>query len=487
MVEDNIINEFAVIFNRQKTEYDEIEQFIPVKVVEGYFIEELECFVDADQNVYPHIASLSNIGNVFAARINIIKALNQFDDMSLKKIKEEILLDLSQYVFYKNIDEESENYCQIRMYNKETGELSIFCDQNTESVNEQNGSDKMLISNSSIEITGTKDTSLTPEDIIHEIKKTIKGQDEAVAKIATIIWSKFNMPKINKTNILLVGASGTGKTTIFKKIKEELDIPLSIYPLSSTLNGYEIEEMLLKLYYDCGMDIDKTENGIIVIDNFEQICSNHDNDEIANFVFQNELLKIISGCEKVIQLDEQTIIKINTSKIMFVCCGNLINKKNNDITIGFSTKELEKQNNNDIPLIINNSGIISELVECMSIIIELNDISKNRQILKEILLKSDNSVLRKYAESFLEYGIKIENYDLTVDALIDNALKKGYGINKLINTSTNMLLKAIERIGNNPNKYNKLIIGNNIIDNPNDYKLIPKKIKVKKKINTIQN
>ena len=488
MVEENIINEFAVIFNRQKIEHNLIEQFIPVKVVEGYYNEDIACFIDADQNVYPHISSLTNIGNVFAARINIIQTLSEFNDMSLKKIKEEILLDLSQYDFYKNIDEESEDYCQIRIYNKETGELSIFCDKNTAQFNENDENDKMLITSSSIEINDKQEINITPKDIANEIKKTIKGQDEAIAKIATLIWTKYNMPKINKTNMLVVGASGVGKTTIFKKIKEKLDIPLSIYPLSSTLNGYEIEEMLLKLYYDSDMDIDKTENGIIVIDNFEEICSDHSSDELAKFMIQNELLKIISGCEKVIPLDEQTIIKINTAKITFICCGNFLNKKSNDITIGFSTKEQEKQNNSiDTNAIINNSGIISELIECLPIIIELEDKSKNREVLKDILLNSDDSAFHQLAESFAAYGIKISNFDLTVDYLVDTALKKGYGVQKIINTITNMLLNVIEKIGNNPNKYNKLIIGNNIIDDANDYKLVQKRIKVKKKGNINQN
>lgn len=489
MVEQNIANEFAVIFNRIKTEYDMIEQFVPVKVVEGYFHNDIECFIDADQNVYPHIASLSNIGNVFAARINIIDALNEFNDLSLTKIKEKILLELSQYDYYKNINENSEEYCHINMYNKETGELALFCDKNTDYFYETDENEKDLTTNSLVKI-NEEEVNLTPNAIVKELKRTVKGQDEAITKIATIIWAKYNMPKINKTSMLVIGPSGVGKTTIFKKIKETLDIPLCIYPLSSKLNGYEIEEMLLKLYYDTDMDIDKTENGIIVIDNFEEICSNRDKDEIRNFVIQNELLKTIEGCEKTFQLDEQTIIKINTSNITFICCGNILNNKSSDKTIGFNANDQNKQQSNikiAPQTIINKGGIISKLVECIPIIIELNDINKNKGILKEILLDSDYSIFHQFSETFASYGIKIGNLDSTIDVIVENALKKDYSIQRLINITTNMFLKIVEKIGNNPNKYNKLIIGNNIIDNPTDYKLISKRIKVKKKEKPTQN
>lgn len=84
-------------------------------------------------------------------------------------------------------------------------------------------------------------------------------------------------------------------------------------------------------------------------------------------------------------------------------------------------------------------------------------------------------------------GIEIENVDSVVDNLVENAIKKQIGARGLIGSSMNMFLKVFKEIGNNPNKYNKLIIGENIIDNPNDFELLTIKKKTKKKINTTQN
>lgn len=481
MVEENNINEFAVIFNRLKTEHESIIQFVPVKVVEGYYCKENSCFIDANQNVYPHMASLSSIGNAYAARINIYNALSEFDKMSLTKIKEEILNDLLQYSFFKIIDESSEQYCQIQMYNNETGELALFNDQDTPAYYNIDESNYPLIESDE---TSDKRALTTPIEIVKEIRKTIKGQDEALNKIATVIWAKYNMPKMNRTNMLIVGPHSCGKTTIFKKIKEKYDIPLSLYSFPSTFSGNEIEEMLLKLYYDSNMDIDKAKNGIIVIDNFEEISSiNNNYDEIINTIMQNELLKIFEGTEKTIKIDEESFLKIDTSNITFICCGSAPDKSAYDLPIGFSIDDrITKQEG--ISTIFENGSVKNKLFDFLPISVYLNDISKDKDVLKEILLTSDESPLYQFTESFTSFGITVSNFDLTIDSIITDALNKNYNIKQILNITTNILLQIMEKVGNGPNKYSKLIVGNNITDNYSDYKLIPRVTKVKKKLKT---
>ena len=252
--------------------------------------------------------------------------------------------------------------------------------------------------------------------------------------------------------------------------------------------------MLAQLYFDAGMDIEKAENGIVVIDEFDKISNNRDNGEIGTTAIQNELLKLIEGCERAIPLDSHTTVNMDTSNIIFVGCGafsNLFEEKNDKRSvIGFNSYNETKVPNKikvDTEMIVEKGGIIRELAGRLPVIIQLNDLNNNKAVLKDILLNSDESGLYQIIESLHSIGIEIENIDNVVDNLVENAIKRQIGARGLIGSSMNMFLKVFKEIGNNPNKYNKLIIGGNIIDNPNDFELLTTKKKTKKKINTIQN
>lgn len=507
MVEENIANEFAIILNRVKTNYEMVEQFVPVRVVEGYYSEDEECFVDVNQNVYSHIASLSTVGNVFLGRTPIMEVLGQYKDMPLVKIRQKILSDLLKYEFFKNVDETSDEYCHVKSRDKETGKVYLFTDKDTDMYYEMFDKTKSIsgeseeipkenTTDSKTPVESKKEAELTPNEVMKAIKRTIKGQDEAIETIVTLLWVKYNLPIINKTNMLVLGPSGVGKTAIFKKIKEVLDIPLSIYSVTGTsqagYKGHDIEEMLIQLYYDAGMDLAKAENGIVVIDEFDKLSSQRDNGEIGTIAIQNELLKLIEGCERTIPLDNHRSITMDTSNIIFVGCGafsDLFESKETKHTIiGFnsgSNKEEKCEIKIDTETIVESGGIIRELAGRLPIIIQLNDLNNNKEVLKDILLNSDESGLYQIIESLHSIGIEVENIDGIVDILVDNAIKKHIGARGLISSSMNMFLRIFREIGNNPNKYNKLIIGDNIVDDPNDFKLVS--VKTKKKTKTISN
>ena len=250
--------------------------------------------------------------------------------------------------------------------------------------------------------------------------------------------------------------------------------------------------MLIQLYYDAGMDLAKAENGIVVIDEFDKLSSKRDNGEIGTIAIQNELLKLIEGCERTIPLDNHRSITMDTSNIIFVGCGafsDLFESKETKHTIiGFnsgSNKEEKCEIKIDTETIVESGGIIRELAGRLPIIIQLNDLNNNKEVLKDILLNSDESGLYQIIESLHSIGIEVENIDGIVDILVDNAIKKHIGARGLISSSMNMFLRVFREIGNNPNKYNKLIIGDNIVDDPNDFKLVS--VKTKKKTKTISN
>ena len=493
MVEENRIGDFAVIFIRQKTDNDLIEEFVPVKVVEGYYYDVEECFIDSEQNVYPHIANqLCEFGNVYGCRYNILDLIKNNQEASIANIKKSILESIQKYQFFKNIDEDSKEFGLVTMLNKETNEQLIFGDEDSdkyyqiyetkeEAKDEQNAiEEKMPI------VEREKVDNYTPADIIEEIKKTIKGQDEAIEKIVTLLWIKYNFPMIGKTNMMVIGPSGVGKTAIFRKIKEVLGIPISIYSVTGTsqagYKGHDIEEMLTQLYFNSGGDIEKTQNGIIIIDEFDKISNNRDNGEIGTTAIQNELLKLIEGCERSIQLDNFNSINIDTSNIIFVGCGAfadlLDTKKDVRPAIGFNNYKEEKTANDikvDTEMIVNKGGIIRELAGRLPVIIKLNELS--RENLKDILLNSDESKLRAVIESIASLGITIDNLDLIVNGLVDEAINAKIGARGLTKSVMNIFLKIFEELGNNPDKYERIILGANILKDNTDFKLIPKKIK----------
>ena len=502
MVEENQIGEFAIIFNRKKTDDELIEEYIPVRVVEGYFYEEEEIFVDVNQNVYSHIAEITEVGNVYGIRTNAIEIMKANEKFTIVGIKKGILDKALKYEYFKNNDIDSKDFGVIMMRNKETGEVGVFRDKDSDKYyevylldknEEQTEKKTKEPSVKEKQIERERTATYTPNEIITEIKKTIKGQDEAIEKIVTLLWVKYNFPMIGKTNMMVIGPSGVGKTAIFRKIKEVLNIPISIYSVTGTsqagYKGHDIEEMLTQLYFNSGRDLEKTQNGIVIIDEFDKISNNRDNGEIGTTAIQNELLKLIEGCERSIQLDNFNSVNIDTSNIIFVGCGAfadlLDTKKDTKPAIGFNNYKEEKTANDidvDTEMIINKGGIIRELAGRLPVIIKLNELSRDN--LKDILLNSDESKLRVVIESIASLGITIENLDIIVDGLVDEAINAKIGARGLTKSVMNIFLKIFEDLGNNPVKYERIILGDNILKDNTDYKLVPKK--VKKRVKTAE-
>ena len=502
MVEENQIGEFAIVFNRKKTDNEFIEEFIPVRVVEGYYYDEEEFFVDVNQNVYSHIAELTEVGNVYGIRTNAIEIMKNNEKFTIVGIKKGILDKALKYQYFKNTDIDSKEYGVVMMRDKETGEVGIFRDKDSDKfyevylLDEQGKPKEEVTKDKDIKeekIEREKVPVYTPNEIITEIKKTIKGQDEAIEKIVTLLWIKYNFPMVGKTNMMVIGPSGVGETAIFRKIKEVLGIPISIYSVTGTsqagYKGHDIEEMLTQLYFNSGRDLEKTQNGIIIIDEFDKISNNRENGEIGTTAIQNELLKLIEGCERSIPLDNFNSINIDTSNIIFVGCGAfadlLDTKKDVRPSIGFNNYREEKTANDievDTEMIVNKGGIIRELAGRLPVIIKLNELSRDN--LKDILLNSDESKLRVVIESIASLGITIENLDIIVDGLVDEAINAKIGARGLTKSVMNIFLKIFEDLGNNPDKYGKIVLGDNILKDNTDYKLVPKK--VKKRVKTAE-
>ena len=511
MVEE--INEIAIIFKRVKEdEYASVVEFIPFKVVEGYFCEEEGCFIDTEQNVYAHMASLSEIGNVYAGRRNLYDTIKVNPNRNIYRIRKLLLEGASKFEYYKDIDEDSDEYNIIKMRDKETGELITFSDKDTAMiyamykelppedypVQHNNTITNVVKSVPETEKQNPIDNYTRPIEIVEDVKKTIKGQDEAVETIVTLLWLKYKYPNIKKSNILLIGPTGVGKTAIFEKLQKLLNVPLAIYGIPGTsqagYKGHDIDEMLVQLYYAANCDLKKAEQeGIVIIDEFDKLSNNNELGELTTTGVQNELLKLIEGCQKEIDLGSHNSLFIDTSNITFVCCGAFeeMYKKytKNKTDIGFCSKtvKIEIDDLEITPEMIAKEGIRNELVGRLPIILKLHDLNKRLDILEDILVNSDGSLLISYTNSLKEErGIEVEGLDNLIGSIVQDASERKVGARGLDRPVRVIFDKAIYKIDNNPGKYNKLVFGSNILKDNNDFELVETDTKKRvKKVETV--
>ncbi len=495
MVEENRASEFAAIFKRIVSPDGTMEEFVPVKIVEGYYYQEEECFIDTEQNVYPHIASLVNYGNVYGGRTSILDIINNNQDISIKDIKSELLKNVEKYRYYRSDEVDADEFGYVITRDKETNESMIFVDKDAEfyysmyhyDSSEEEETEEFPQTKEKIE-TYDSIKKMYPSEIIERIKKTVKGQDEAIEKIVTILWMRYRYPELGKTNMMVVGSTGVGKTEIFRQIKKIFNVPVAIYQTTGNSQvgyvGPSITDSLAQLYHLSDGDLDVAQNGIIILDEFDKLNSNRENGEVGTIAIQNELLKIVEGSDTKIDLDMFNSVHMDTSNIVFVGCGafaDLIKDKKQEVgPIGYVTSETKE---NDVKVdtddIITNAGIIPELAGRLPVVIKLRDLTAAD--LKDILLNSEESKFVKIINVLKEQGITVENPEVIIDGLVKRAIEKKIGARGLVGSVMPIFLKIFKAVGDNPDKYEKIVFGENITNDNSDFKLVPKRVKTKTK------
>ncbi|MBI64915.1 MAG: ATP-dependent Clp protease ATP-binding subunit ClpX [Candidatus Marinimicrobia bacterium] len=283
------------------------------------------------------------------------------------------------------------------------------------------------------------DSLLKPFEIKNKLDEYIISQEQAKKILSVgvynhykrILLNKVNSNHIDKSNILLVGPTGTGKTLLAKTLAQILNVPFTIVDATVlTEAGYvgeDVENILVRLYHDADYDIDKAEKGIIYIDEIDKIARKTSNPSITRDVsgegVQQSLLKIIEGTIASIPPEggrkhpEQPLIKINTSNILFICGGtfdgieNLIEKRIKGSSIGFDRFSLNPDNQKDSYLDYVESedvvqfGFLPELMGRLPIVTSLNYL--NKEDLLSILTDPVDSIINQYKQLF-----KLEDVDL---------------------------------------------------------------------------
>ena len=295
---------------------------------------------------------------------------------------------------------------------------------------------------------------MSPSKINKILNRRVIGQDEAKKIVSVGIYNHYKRiingaTNIKKSNIILVGPTGVGKTEIARTVAEILDVPFAIADATSlTEAGYvgdDVENVLLKLIRNADGDIKKAETGIIYIDEIDKIARKGENPSITRDVsgegVQQALLKMIEGATVSVPVNggrkhpNGERLEINTENILFICgvaFENLtMNKKDKDVSsnhIGFLSEAKEEKGERSEKITAKDlikQGLIPELVGRLPVIAELKELTADD--LKRILTEPDNSLVKQYVDLLSLDNINLQFSDNCLTQLATNAYKNKTG------------------------------------------------------------
>lgn len=292
------------------------------------------------------------------------------------------------------------------------------------------------------------------KDLEKEVLKSIIGQDVAVRKIVTAIYRAMNFKTV-KSNILVIGNSGTGKTETIKQIAKRLNIPYTIEDATKyTQEGYygaDVNEMILNLLKNSNMDIKKAQNGIIVIDEIDKKAGH----EVSHNV-------------KLADFDTKNIIIIFLGA--FSGLDIIRDKRLNSNPLGFSIKEeTHKSKAKFLKQDLVKYGLPEEFVGRIDTIVEMNELTKKDLAL--ILKKSELSIFKRYQNELSNMGITLIYNDDLFESIAEKSLVLDTGARELSNTVNYMFENIVFDVLSNPNKYKKCILDTEIAQNNTKYTL----------------